>query len=266
MRTFSTFLAGLSIGLGAAHASEAQEVRSINKLEARALPERDVRRTVLQQLEDVLLFEPAPRRQGPGSPLAGLSFYTKPYATQTAGLCQTDSVTVAFRPTDTATYDAGTPTHAAGVSAQPMFRVTRAIGPSQIGDLERGDIPDADAGCARLDPRKTHFFSAQNEDSAVQGIWLLRAVARQARADSSALEPNCAGYRGNCRLLLAALDQDRVVAIRPCDHPDPPDHSCAAVEADNWVKIEITQPSSPSQGPLAVTVRQELVIVAPAAS
>jgi hypothetical protein len=147
-----------------------------------------------------------------------------------------------------------------------MFRVTRTIGPSQIGDLDRGDIPDADAGCARFDPRRTHFFSAQNEDLAVQGIWLVRAVARQARADRPDAEPNCAGYRGNCRLMLAALDQDRVVAIRRCDHPAPPDHACVAVEADNWVKIEITQPSSPSQGPLAVNVRQELVIVAPGTS
>lgn len=263
MRTFSTLLAGLSIGLGVAQASEAQAVRSINRLEARTLPEKDVRRAVIQQLEDVLLSEPAPRQQGPGRPLAEMSFYTKPYATQTAGLCQTDSVTIAFRPTDTVTFDASTPTHVAGVSARPMFRVTRAIGPRQIGDLARGDIPDADAGCARLDPRKTHFFSAQNEDAAVQGIWLVRAVARQARADSPAPEPDCTGYRGNCRLFLAALDQDRVMAIRRCDHPDPPGHSCLAVEADNWVRIEITQPNSPSKGPLAVSVRQELVIVAP---
>lgn len=265
MRRFSTFLAALSMGVGAAQASAAQEARAISKLEARALPERDVRRMVLQQLGDVLLSAPAPRRQGSGSPLAELSFYTRPHANQTGGVCQTDSVTIAFRPTDTVTYDASTPTHVTGVSAQPMFRVTRAIGPPQIGDLEPGDIPDADAGCARLDPRKTHFFAAQNEDAAVQGIWLLRAVARQARTDSPAFRPDCAGYRGNCRLLLAALDQDRVIAIRRCDHPAPADQSCVDVEAENWVKIEINQPYSPPQGPLTVIVRQELVIVAPVA-
>jgi hypothetical protein len=264
MRTFAALFAGLSIGLGVAQASAAQEVRSINRLEARALPERDLRRQVLQQLGDVLLSEPAPRPKGPGRPLAELSFYTRPYATQTAGVCQTDSVAIAFRPTDTVTYDASTPTHAAGVSAQPMFRVTRALDPRQIGDLQRGDIPDADASCARLDPRKTHFFSAQNEDSAVRGLWLVRAVARQARDDRPGLEPDCAGYRGDCRLLLAALDQDRVVAIRPCGRPAP-NHACVAVEAENWVNIEITQPYGPSQGPLAVIVRQELVIVAPVA-
>ncbi|MBA2935070.1 hypothetical protein HZF05_13295 [Sphingomonas sp. CGMCC 1.13654] len=197
---------------GAAHAAE-----PISKTEIRADTDQQAKRRVMAQLSDLLIPSPFRGRPGypPKRPLSDLWFYTRPRGTATRGVCVSDTVVIRFRPAEDGPCDADTPVAASAVESTSHYRLRGAVDPASLDKLDAAGQVQADRDCAAIDPRKTDFIGAPDEDTLVEGLWLLR----QGQATPPAAM-TCEGYKQPCAAVMAAIDPAKIESVDACPAAD----------------------------------------------
>lgn len=199
---------------GTAHAAE-----PISKTEIRAGSDRQTQRKVMAQLSDLLLPGTFGGRPGhpPKRPLSDLWFHTRPRGTATEGVCVSDTVVIRFRPVETGPRDADTPVAASAVESTSQYRLRGAVDPASLDELDAAGQVRADQNCAAIDPRKAHFITAPDEDTLVEGLWMLR----QAQA-APPPTMTCEGYKQPCAVVLAAIDPMTIESVDACSAKNGP--------------------------------------------
>jgi len=235
MRLRDIFLTGLCLLLvpGFGSAAGARDAGTLTKIESRKLPAAEVKRRTLEQLSRILILDPYPATDVPPKlPLSDLSFWTKPRETSIPGLCATDSVTVNFRPAKLPLKGAETPTFAEGIQAKTAYRFAVLPKDSHIESRATPlgkDNPD----CAKINPSVDQTFSARDEDDAVEGVWLVGEIERQAAKGnpSFALKCDFGGPDANDRCIKALneLKQTDVSIIERCERAENETGECLRI-------------------------------------
>ena len=191
----------LTLGLGVAAQAAAEPAAPISKIQARALPTEALKQRVAAQIADMLVESPRPTvGKTPRRPLGDLWFRTRPVTTGADGVCQSDTVVVAFRSKlAPGEGDADTPVHASSLSATPNFYV------AEEGEKVR---------CGRLDPFDPRFLRAATAQKAKDGTRLLRAVAAGAAEAKPPFTTQCGG--ADCASWLTPLKLADISDIEDC--------------------------------------------------
>jgi hypothetical protein len=131
----------------------------------------DATRTRLPGLIAVRLFP----NDDPAKMLRGLRLVSKPYATQTAGLCRIDIYWVSYLPSGE-DKGADTPLHMTYLHVNRSFRVLSAPSSAVAAPADATQHAVDDAACAKLDPDKDPFFGASDDAHAMRAAWLFQAL------------------------------------------------------------------------------------------
>lgn len=172
---------------------------------------------VVRQLGDILIATPAGSSGvKPINPLDSLWFWTKPRATDTPDVCQTDRVVFEFTPTHRGVHDADSPTRVSGVSAASRFHLLEIPSPEpreQLTDTGRRSLENK---CADLNPEDIHAISARSAEEVREGAKLFVRTMAYLFAPSSEVERDCMSLNQGCRQFrdLAFADVEK---IGPCE-------------------------------------------------
>jgi len=201
----------------------------ISKTEIRALSDRDAKRQVMAQLSDLLLSSSYKGRKGqaPTRPLSDLWFYTRPRGTTTQGVCLSNTVVVHFRPVAGGRRDADTPVGASSIEVSNHYHLLAPVDPDNLYELDAASQLRADEECGRIDPRGTDLITAPDEDTLVNGIWLLRQ-AQAATGANPTFAMVCNGFKQPCSSVLATIDPAKVESVDAC--PSSGNDKCYEVE------------------------------------
>jgi hypothetical protein len=194
--------------------------KPVTKLELRRLPPRIATRRVSDQLADLLIEASRPGRAArpPTRPLQDVWYRTRPRSTNTAGLCATDEVIVRFEPVTSRARGAATPVMASSVEAKTLYRF---ISPPSAATVlaEVKDWAGQQARCGAVEPWRTRFFAARDEEAATEAVWRLRAVILAA-GQPGASEPPCEYHplkgHGDCLSVLTGMTTDRLSDVDSC--------------------------------------------------
>jgi hypothetical protein len=157
---------------------------------ATAPSDNEVRRALGQFAETMHLLADRNATPHPVNPLARLNFIGRPAATATPGLCLANVIAVDF---DTVGRDRGasTPVRARDFAPSRYFAFVAppaSLTPGAAGLAERQQTNTA---CARLDVMKGDFFFAPDEQSALRGAWLSRALLDAVRRADPSVVLDC---------------------------------------------------------------------------
>ncbi len=227
--------------------SSGEDAGAISKMQSRQLPPAQVTRQTFDQLSKILTLMPQrPTVPRPQRPLDELDFWTKARETSALGLCAADEVTVSFRPVRGAAMDADTPATADGIGAVTHYRfVTQPKTPDPEYRPWSDPGPDNPA-CAALNPENVAMFTAGDEETATEGVWLLGEVARRAGTRDFAPLLRCESIKpaaaDACAAGLGTLGQDDIMAIERCDvDNETVGMSCTRFWLNNFNEIRVYQ-------------------------
>ena len=245
-------------GLPFGATAQTEATGAISKSEVYSLAPGEVSQRVIGELAHML----TPLRPALGQklrrPLTRLSFSAKPRSVSVPGLCELDVLEIRF---DAATHGkAGpdTPAQPVGFTAGSYFLFITPP-PGNFYSARNEETAQRSAGqCTALDPEKTGFFDAPDEEVAADGYWLLTRVLAGGGANPIPFALTCAKtFRGeaqDCPAILARQRNAHVDSIKSCDpgDDDPPTTACFDVTVpDQDVKIFAT-PGTDNIGPTTI--------------
>lgn len=194
---------------------------TVNKATLRTQDQLTTERQLKEQLWGI--FEPVDERRREGNPaptvpLERIWLHGKSYATEVSGLCRQDTIMLNFAPQDAAAdRSARTPVRAYGIDASRgyYFRKPPQGWHRDVTDYER--MP-WEPECEGLDWRETNFFSAPNDETAVDGYYAMHLAARAVAAGE--VEPKCGGMgpyeKRSCGDIMAEFVAGTVSDIESC--------------------------------------------------
>jgi hypothetical protein len=224
-------------------------ITPITKVESRALPSDIVVRRITDQLSHILKLEPYPSGGPPPvRPLSDLWFWSVPYPTSVPGVCAADRITLYLRQASERQSGAQTPVVAEHLDVGHFYHLSAA--PSAIHGKElQSDVPFADyAVCAKLDPLKTRFIQADDEDEVEQAAYWL-AIAQSELTAQGSVPFSCIDDTREkmCTTGLSKLKLDDVNFVAGCEvisqsgKVTNPSSRCWELFASQWsVKIALT--------------------------
>ncbi|HUO94423.1 MAG TPA: hypothetical protein VMU22_15965 [Rhizomicrobium sp.] len=224
MRLNLHFAAALAWTLWQVIPASANDVRPITKIESRELPPDVVTQRVLSQLANILHLEKYTADPGhrPHLPLNDLWLWTSPRATYAPELCAADQVTVYFRPVAEIS-GPETKTVAEGIHAKTYYRFLHLPVLPMFSAMGLSDVRDLRARCADVNPEKEQMLSARDEESAVEGVWLISELASELKSTPPSFTLDCHDYRDDdpqCLSDAKLMRPEEVTNIESCESDD----------------------------------------------
>lgn len=215
----------LALGLAVALLLPAQE-KTVTKDDFRTQPPARTDRQLRDQLWSIFEKEDQRRATSARRPLDDVWLTTRAYPTEVPGLCRKDNVILYFAPTERAPeeVDAQTPVRAYGVKSFPYFHFLRAPDRSYQEASDYSDRTDKWSGpCSRLSDDNSDWFSAPDEETAVEGYRAGR-FASAAFAAGTARISKCgretrSAIASKCEAVIVAFAKTRLAAIEACEAP-----------------------------------------------
>lgn len=182
--------------------------------EMRALPRRDVNKTVQ---EDILSILDPVHQITPGMfrRLRGVELHTQPFGTPFDGLCRRDSVWLRYAPVDTGPRPEDQPLRPYGIEATQEFHITSPLKPPRPDDDDAARVFGAD--CGRLGD-EANWFTAPSALDVAQAVSLAHAAIEQLKVGRLAAAPCNTPVKGETctAFVLGAVDFAKLNGIDRC--------------------------------------------------
>jgi hypothetical protein len=232
------------------------------------LPSDTVKHRVLEQLDDILALDDiaGDPKHPPHRPLSDLSFRTRAYATDLPGLCRIDGLTVHFKPVGSTLNGAHTRSRAEGFSSNAQYSFLAPPTEPSPASVALATQEATDIKCAGLDPTHIHFFTARDEKTATEGVWLIGLAIAPASYASATTAFGCtltSATEHDCRKALGQLTMKDIWSVERCDIPDSQDYSetCFSFYGSDYHIRIIAKSASSGETPISVDL-QEVVTIA----
>jgi hypothetical protein len=192
----------------------------ISKLEARALPEDEVRSIVLAQLGDVLHEYPRPSSgKRPKHPLYDLTYWTTPVAGGTRNICRFSKATFEFAGAGSPKGNAETPVRVSALDAYTLYLVIGPVDAGPEGELDE-DRAKYDRECAKRNAADENAVSAESEDMLVDVIGWLDRINAMTDEQFSRLSLTCSFgpelEKQGCANVVKGLRTSAIWDVRSC--------------------------------------------------
>ena len=222
MTRFRIFLVFLTLLLPVSELAAQPRVRPLTKMDLYRLPEAEFQRRVLEQLTSSLYRSdnnPGLYQGVPKYPLEKWISNTRPRATWTPGLCQSDQLYFQFEPIYLVGEDGGdaqTPVTISSVTTQSYFHfIVEPDEPLELLDDEKERF-ELNKNCAKLELH--NFFTGDDEGVVATGVNRLLEVLREAKTGAP-LKFVCSlsdVEATNCRPQLATLEFKNIYDVSKC--------------------------------------------------
>ena len=238
MTRFRIFLVFLALLLPVSELAAQPRVRPLTKMDLYRLPEAEFQRRVLEQLTGSLYRSdnnPGLYRGVPKYPLERWISNTKPRATWSHDVCQSDQLYFQFDPiyvVDEDGGDAETPVTISSVKAQPYFRfISEPTKPRErfLDEQERFELNKL---CAKLDPYT--FFVADDEEVLSKGVNRYLQVMQEVRGGGLLTFPCFSDYKEapECRKKLTEIGIFKNITNVSTCRPVDPSYQCSLIYFD----------------------------------
>lgn len=213
VRTFGVVAAAILLTLPASAGAQPASTRQLEALSARAA-NRTVQADMLSILKPIGRIDSGMFRM-----LHGIGLTTQAHGAQFHGVCERDSVTLWYAPTEEVAEGRAEdqPVKPYSLQSRPTFLFLSPPGPE---GFTRADAPLVwSAECRAADKREDGWFSADDEFSAVQGALMLDLALREVQADHLKPEPcpELLDRSQTCaQAILAVGDLFRIDSIKAC--------------------------------------------------
>lgn len=183
-----------------------------------------------------------------------LTFHSQARASDRAGLCRTERMTIMLEREMIPTSRADPAMRPVGFDLQSIFIVENRGEAGRLGNPTRRAPHERDAACIALDPRRDGI-PAESSYQLMRALELTAALGAAAR-DGRALVPvDCSRMNSNgdppadeaaCLRELAALREDHVVWVQGCLAAREAPGGCIQVMTRNWcVEFDMNRDQSP---------------------
>lgn len=253
---FALLLTDLMAGSG--HAQAARSTRQMTALKP-SLADRVARQDLLS------VFEPVGEiSSGMFLQLHGVGMTTRPYGTEFASLCQRDTLTIKYAPTDFEAKPSDQPIRPYGVETTAYFHAAGVPARLPEGPRQRGYAWNT--SCGRLaGDTKIRWFRARNAEEAAKAVNVLQVAIDQVRAGT--LKPiSCellTNEKGTCeQTILHQGVIGQIFEVEACSAQ--PGLECFVVDfGAGIVTTIVATPSAEGLTPLSVVsikVEQYLIV------
>jgi hypothetical protein len=162
----------LTLLLAAPASAAAQDQEPLTAARIRAMPAETLARRLLGDASTIVYPMPSesPAGREADDRSQWLRYYTRPRVSPRAGICETESLSVALVPAGAPGPD--TPLRVRQVATSGVFivqNVTRSRQGGAPGDAERAAL---DSACAAIDPRQAEIVRAENADQLGHAVTL----------------------------------------------------------------------------------------------
>lgn len=220
-RCFYTLAASVILGACAtAPPPAAAPSPSLSKIDARSMPEDDLKEVVLAQLGEILTEYPRPADgKKPKYPLTDLWYWTTPRSGQWANICRYQNVRMLFSSDSPTEKGADAKVRVAGLDLDDRYFLTGEVERDRYveGDRERRKL---DRACATRIPLSQNVFSAESDDQIVTVVGWLKNMNEMTDEEFSRLDVSCDiradSALSNCAVIVKNLKAPAIASIRNC--------------------------------------------------